>query len=131
MKIGVLAQATGVSRDTLRFYERKGLIRADRWPNGYRDYPEGVVALVRLIRQAQALGFGLAEIAGLLDGLNGGIAQAEIERILQAKLLEIDARMRDLAELRAVVALRLAQACPLGLDADVTGQLQARAHRRT
>ncbi len=127
MRIGALAQATGVSRDTLRFYERKGLIQADRWPNGYRDYPEGVVELVRLIRQAQALGFGLAEIASLLEGLSGGIAQAEIEQLLRAKLAEIDARMRDLADLRAVVAQRLAEACPLGLD---VGQDAKRARRR-
>ncbi|MFY0618590.1 MerR family transcriptional regulator [Shimia sp.] len=117
MRIGALAEATGVSRDTLRFYERQGLLRADRRGNGYRDYPEGAVTLVRLIRQAQSLGFSLSEIGALLQGLHGGLSQNEIETVLRSKLHEIDMRMAELAELRAVVAARLAAACPLGLKA--------------
>lgn len=116
MRIGVLAERTGVSRDALRFYERRGLIAADRHQNGYRDYPEGVVALVGLIRQAQGLGFSLGEISALLEGLGGGASQAEIEAVLREKLTEIDARMAALGALRAVVETRLAEACPLGLD---------------
>ena len=115
MRIGVLAERTGVSRDTLRFYERRGLIAADRHQNGYRDYPEGMVTLVGLIRQAQALGFSLAEIGGLLEGLGSGLSQAEIEAVLREKLAEIDTRMKALGALRAVVETRLAEACPLGL----------------
>ncbi len=115
MRIGELAERSGVSRDALRFYERRGLIAADRHDNGYRDYPEGVVALVGLIRQAQGLGFSLGEIGGLLEGLGGGASQAEIEAVLREKLAEIDARMVALGALRAVVETRLAEACPLGL----------------
>ncbi|TCL08911.1 MerR family copper efflux transcriptional regulator [Shimia isoporae] len=115
MRIGVLAAKTGVSRDALRFYEREGLISADRHQNGYRDYPDGVVVLVGLIRQAQALGFSLAEIGALLKGLGSGLSQTEIEAILREKLAEIDARMKTLGELRAVVETRLAEACPLGV----------------
>ncbi|MCP4821417.1 MAG: MerR family DNA-binding transcriptional regulator [Shimia sp.] len=115
MRIGELAERSGVSRDALRFYERRGLIAADRHDNGYRDYPEGVVALVGLIRQAQGLGFSLGEIGGLLKGLGGGASQAEIEAVLREKLAEIDARMVALGALRAVVETRLAEACPLGL----------------
>ncbi len=117
MRIGRLAEASGVSRDTLRYYEKQGLIRADRWPNGYRDYPEGMVELVRLIRQGQALGFSLKEIGALVQGLGGGLSQSEVEELLRGKLAEIDARMKELSNLRAVVARRLAEACPLGLDA--------------
>lgn len=116
MRIGDLAAETGVSRDALRFYERQGLLRADRRANGYRDYPEGAVVLVGLIRQAQGLGFSLAEIAALLQGLNGGLSQEEVETLLRDKLGDIDARMAELAQLRAVVAQRLAEACPLGLE---------------
>jgi len=115
VRIGELAEKTGVSRDALRFYEREGLIAADRHQNGYRDYPEGMVTLVGLIRQAQGLGFSLAEIGGLLRGLGGGMSQGEIEAVLREKLEEIDARMAALGELRSVVATRLAEACPLGL----------------
>ncbi|SMP21747.1 MerR family transcriptional regulator [Shimia sagamensis] len=117
MRIGALAEAAGVSRDTLRYYEKQKLIRADRWPNGYRDYPEGMVEMVRMIRQGQALGFSLKEIGALVKGLGGGLSQAEVEKLLAGKLADIDARMKELAELRAVVAQRLAEACPLGLDA--------------
>jgi len=116
MRIGSLAEASGVSRDTLRYYEKQGLIRADRWPNGYRDYPEGMVEMVRLIRQGQALGFSLKEIGALVQGLGGGLSQVEVEQLLRGKLAEIDARMKELSNLRAVVAQRLAEACPLGLD---------------
>lgn len=115
MRIGELADRCGVSRDALRFYERRGLIAADRHQNGYRDYPEGVVALVGLIRQAQALGFSLGEIGALLKGLGGGATQVEVEAVLRDKLAEIDARMAALGELRAVVQTRLAEACPVGL----------------
>ncbi|WP_294227300.1 MerR family transcriptional regulator [uncultured Shimia sp.] len=117
MRIGKLAEASDVSRDTLRYYEKQGLIRADRWPNGYRDYPEGMVDMVRLIRQGQALGFSLKEIGALVKGLGGGLSQGEVETLLRGKLAEIDARMQELSNLRAVVARRLAEACPLGLDA--------------
>ncbi len=113
MRIGALAEATGVSRDTLRFYEKQGLIQADRWPNGYRDYPEGMIEMVRLIRQAQALGFGLSEIGALLRGLDGGFSAGEVEAVLREKLAEIDGRLQALQELRTVVAARLEAACPL------------------
>ncbi|KPA22130.1 Mercuric resistance operon regulatory protein [Shimia sp. SK013] len=116
MRIGVLAERSGVSRDALRFYERQGLIRADRHQNGYRDYSEGIVSLVALIRQAQALGFTLAEIGALLQGLGSGLSQGEIEAVLREKLAEIDARMAALVELRAVVETRLEKACPLGMS---------------
>ena len=123
MRIGELAQKTGVTADTLRFYEREGLVRADRWPNGYRDFPEATVGLVRMIRQAQGLGFTLSEIGALLRGMIGpvgkaagkGLSEDEIAVLLQGKLDEIDQKIAEMTELRATIALRLAQACPLGL----------------
>ena len=62
MRIGELARACAVSRDTLRFYEQLGLIAAGRSANGYRDYPEDMVQLVLYIKTAQRLGFTLGEI---------------------------------------------------------------------
>lgn len=53
MRIGDMAQATGLSRDTLRFYEKRGLLRARRGANGYRDYPPDAVAWLRYLRTAQ------------------------------------------------------------------------------
>lgn len=76
MRIGELAEATGLSRDTLRFYEERGLLAARRRGNGYRDYPVEAVEWLCYLRSAQALGFTLAEIeAGvplLADPANAG-----------------------------------------------------------
>ena len=62
MKIGELASATGLSRDTLRFYEKRGLLLSRRRDNGYRDYPPEAVQWLCYLRSAQQLGFTLAEI---------------------------------------------------------------------
>lgn len=116
MRIGELAARVGVSCDTLRLYEKRGLIRADRRANGYRDYPEAAPDLVRLIRQAQALGFSLREIGELLRGMNGQLSRDEVAQLLRAKLAEIDSRLDSMQHLRGLLAARLADACPLGLD---------------
>lgn len=64
MKIGEIARAAGVTTSRIRFYERQGIIPpARRGANGYRDYPQELVSLLRFIEQAQGLGFTLREIA--------------------------------------------------------------------
>ena len=63
MQIGTLSALTGLSRDSLRFYEKRGLLQARRAANGYRDYPEEAVQWLGYVRTAQQLGFTLAEIA--------------------------------------------------------------------
>lgn len=64
MKIGEIAKAAGVTTSRIRFYERKGIIpEGNRAENGYRDYPEDLVALLTFIEQAQGLGFTLREIS--------------------------------------------------------------------
>ncbi len=64
MKIGDIAKAAGVTTSRIRFYERQGIIApADRGANGYRDYPQDLVAFLKFIEQAQGLGFTLREIA--------------------------------------------------------------------
>jgi DNA-binding transcriptional MerR regulator len=117
MRIGELAEATGLSRDTLRFYEERGLLAARRRANGYRDYPQEAVEWLCYLRSAQALGFTLAEIeAGmplLADPAQAGI---ELRAALARKLDDIDARIAGLAELRAALAGKLDDLgadCPL------------------
>jgi DNA-binding transcriptional MerR regulator len=114
MLIGELATVAGISRDTLRFYEQQGLIRARRLENGYRDYPDEVLMLVNYIRTAQQLGFTLMEIGHKLpeiwDVADPGTA---IAQVLGEKLQEIDARIEALRELREQLAARIALACPL------------------
>lgn len=72
MQIGELALATGLSPDALRYYERRGLLRARRRGNGYREYPLEAVEWLGYVRTAQGLGFSLAEIAADLPELLAG-----------------------------------------------------------
>ena len=119
MQIGAMAQATGLSRDTLRFYEKRGLLRARRGANGYRDYPPEAVDWLRYLRTAQELGFTLAEIEADMPLLAAPDAP-ETAKLLRAalanKLANIDARIAGLSQLRDEVARRLGQPmqdCPL------------------
>lgn len=117
MQIGEIAAATGISRDTLRFYERRGLLRARRSANGYRDYPPEALDWLRYIRLAQTLGFTLSEIEADLPLLAQPDAAApQLRAALQRKLADIDQRIDGLQLLRGELTRRLGQdllACPL------------------
>ncbi|MTW11309.1 MerR family transcriptional regulator [Pseudoduganella eburnea] len=118
MQIGELAEATGISRDTLRYYEKRGLLRARRGSNGYRDYPEEAADLLRYIRIAQTLGFTLQEIEADLPLLTAPAddSAAALRAALQAKLTEIDRRINGLQALREELARRITEQiaeCPL------------------
>lgn len=117
MQIGELSAATGLSRDTLRFYEKRGLLRARRGANGYRDYPPQAVDWLCYLRTAQALGFTLAEIETGLPLLAApDMSAAPVRDALLRKLADIDQRIAGLAALRADLARRLdapGEACPL------------------
>ncbi|WP_077033782.1 MerR family transcriptional regulator [Pelomonas sp. KK5] len=114
MRIGHLAAATGVSRDTLRFYEDQGLIRSRRLENGYRDYPDEARLLVDYIRTAQKLGFTLAEIGNRLPAVwHAAEPGPAIRQLLTEKLHDIDARIDGLRALREQLALRVKLDCPL------------------
>ncbi|KQV53263.1 MerR family transcriptional regulator [Pelomonas sp. Root1217] len=120
MRIGTLSTLTGLSRDSLRFYEKRGLLQARRSDNGYRDYPEEAVQWLGYVRTAQQLGFTLAEIASdmplLAQGQDAGPA---LRATLARKLADIDARIAALRGLRAELAGRLdatpetGASCPL------------------
>lgn len=117
MKIGELASATGLSRDTLRFYEKRGLLQPRRRDNGYRDYPPEAVQWLCYLRSAQQLGFTLAEIeAGMPLLAAPEDAAQELKAALRHKLADIDARIAGLNLLRAELARELDEpgaACPL------------------
>lgn len=117
MKIGEIATATGLSRDTLRFYEKRGLLRARRSANGYREYPPEAVDWLRYIRLAQTLGFSLAEIEADLPLLADPASSApQLRAALERKLDDIDQRIGGLHALRAELARRLGEGmldCPL------------------
>jgi len=114
MRIGELAQASQVSRDTLRFYEQRGLIAAQRSANGYRDYPADMVQLVLYIKTAQRLGFSLGEIGNSIGALwQAPDPDSAVTQLLQDKLNLIETRIAELDQLRQELQQRLGQRCPL------------------
>ena len=97
MQIGEIAAATGLSRDTLRFYEKRGLLRARRSANGYRDYPPEAVDWLRYLRLAQSLGFTPAEIEADLPLLAApDVSAGQLRVALERKLADIDQRIDGL-----------------------------------
>ncbi|GAA3134017.1 DNA-binding transcriptional MerR regulator [Kribbella aluminosa] len=114
MRIGELADRTKLSRDTLRFYEKIGLLVGERLPNGYRDFAPEAVTWLHYVRTAQALGFTLAEIGEHFDQLQDAPDQAGALSALFAEKVEvIDARMAELARLRGDLTERIGTGCPL------------------
>ncbi|WP_214400970.1 MerR family transcriptional regulator [Pseudonocardia lacus] len=100
MRSGQLAAAAGVNVQTLRYYERRGLLpEPRRTPGGYREYDDGAVALLRVVKAAQRLGFTLDEVADLLDAGRRHPAP-DLQQRARAKLVEVEARMADLASIR-------------------------------
>jgi MerR family Zn(II)-responsive transcriptional regulator of zntA len=99
---GELSRRAEVSRDTLRHYERKGVIAPPpRGPNGYRRYPEETLARVQLIRRALGLGFTLDDLAGVFRVRDrGGVPCGRVRALAATKLEEVEARLRELATLR-------------------------------
>jgi DNA-binding transcriptional MerR regulator len=100
MRIGELARRTGISRDTIRFYEKAGLLSPKVSPNGYRLFDASHLDLLRSIRIAQVLGFTLAEIKKSM-GHWETLTPAMRARFLEDKLDVIDQRIRELHEMRA------------------------------
>lgn len=102
IRIGELARRAGVSPDTLRHYERKGLLPApSRSENRYRQYSPSALGRVQVIRAALAFGFSIDELANIFRVRDRGGAPCESVRALaSAKLLALDARLRELHALR-------------------------------
>lgn len=122
MQIGQLAQAAGVAVDTVRYYEKQGLLPAPPRRGAYRAYAREDVQRLRFIRRAKALGFTLEEIAGLLqlsahrnDGVgNDGVGNDDmgaVRQAAQARLDEIDRRIAELERVRAGLR-QVLEACP-------------------
>ena len=97
-----LARLAGVSADTLRVYEAKGLLPpARRSPNGYREYPPEACTRVRLVRRAVALGFTLDELASIVKVRDrGGAPCAEVRALAAEKLALIEERLAEMEEAR-------------------------------
>jgi MerR family copper efflux transcriptional regulator len=109
--IGTLAKRAGVRIDTVRYYERSGLLAPKtRLASGYRRYGEGELSRLRFIRRAQALGFTLKEVRDLL-ALSKRRDVSQVKRAAQGKLAAVERKIADLQRVRAGL-LNLVAACP-------------------
>ena len=123
LSIGQLAQETGVGRETVRFYERQGLIQdPPRTDSGYRLYPATAVQRLRFIKRAKELGFSLREIAELLSlRVDPVTTCADVRRLGEERMNDIEERIQDLTKMKSALARLLASctgrgptsACPL------------------
>jgi DNA-binding transcriptional MerR regulator len=113
MRIGELARRAGASARSIRYYEQQGLLLARRRDNGYRDYDEADLRLVREIRSLLVNGFDLEEIRPFIDCLHAGIQARRAcpggIDVYRRKLEELDSRILELQNLRDRVARELSQ----------------------
>lgn len=115
MRISEAAKAAGVGVETIRFYERKGLVAQPTRPpagGGFRSYPVETVARIRFIRQAQDIGFSLREIQELLS-LQGdpGADCGDVRAHAQAKLDEVNRKITSLMSMKEALEA-LIEGCP-------------------
>ena len=115
LTIGNLAANAGVNVETIRYYERRGLIDQPVKPkSGYRRYDEAILDRILFIKKAQSLGFQLDEIKNLISLANGHCS--EIQSLAEAKLNEVQLKVKDLQRLESVLA-------------DLVGQCKARVNK--
>lgn len=112
LSIGQVAKEAGVGVETVRFYERQGLLEEpDRKASGYRQYGGEAVSVLRFIRRAKELGFTLKEIKALLAlRLDGSARRSDVRMQARAKVEDIEAKVRDLQRMREAL-LRLVDTC--------------------
>lgn len=110
--IGELAARSGLTRDTLRYYERVGLLGTPRRTSGgFRVYPPKTLDQLRFIKQAQTLGLSLHEIRDLVAYQNqGGLKRCrQVRNLLRSKLTELQARLAELEEFRNTLSSYLCE----------------------
>lgn len=116
LRTGQIAEAAGVNQQTLRYYEKRGLLaEPDRSPGGHRLYPPETVTVLRVIKAAQRLGFTLEEISDLLEAgrhHHGRKADAGLQTRAREKLVDVEAKIADLN----VIAGSLRAALDAGCD---------------
>lgn len=106
MRIGALAEASGTTTKTLRFYEDQGLLpAADRTASGYRDYTPDMLGRLDFIHRGQAAGLTLAQIKQILGIRDGGTPPCgHVRDLLAERLCELDAQIAQLVDLRRTIA---------------------------
>ena len=131
LTIGQVARAANVHVETLRYYERRGLIaKPPRSPALYRHYPEDAVPRVQFVKHAQDLGFSLREIRELLSLRAAPRARcADVKRRAETKIQEIDGKIRALKAMRRAL-MRLVSQCDGKLPALACPILESLDHRK-
>jgi|SRR5690606_14541474 len=111
MTIGSLAAASGVNLETIRFYERKGLLKQPQKIGAFRYYPEAYITRVKFIKRAQELGFTLAEANELLNlKIKNQSKCVDVLTKTNQKIEEIDKKMADLKRMKKAL-VKLATCC--------------------
>lgn len=101
LRIGELARLSGISPDSLRNYERKGLLKPHRLASGYRVYPAHAIERVRMIRRALALGFRLDDLARIFKVRDaGGAPCRQVRKLVAEKLAEVETSLLELTAVR-------------------------------
>jgi len=120
LTIGQVARSAGVGVETVRFYEREGLLEEpERRASGYRQYDKAVIARLGFIRRAKELGFTLKEIGELLSlRLDPAASRADVKRRAEAKIADIDQRIRSLKRMRKALAKLTATCSGHGTTSD-------------
>ncbi|MEV0650738.1 MerR family transcriptional regulator [Phytomonospora sp. NPDC050363] len=113
LRSGEVAEAAGVNMQTLRYYERRGLLAEPRRSlGGHRLYPPEAVDTLRIIKTAQRLGFTLDEVADLLDlGRRRHTHEAGLKARAEVKLTEVEARISDLQVIAATLRTAISAGC--------------------
>jgi MerR family mercuric resistance operon transcriptional regulator len=129
MRIGEVAGMAGVNVQTLRYYERLGLLEEPhRRASGYREYPDETVFQIRFIKRAQELGFSLKEIEELINlQKRGGGACATVYTAARAKIREVEGKIESLGAIKATLESLLSSCTPRS-DGEcvVIGELRSR-----
>ncbi len=112
LTIGQVAKRSGIGIETVRFYERKGLVEEPpRTDSGYRQYPEDVVARIRFIRRAKELGFKLSEISELLSlRVDPDTTCADVRKQTEFKIADVEDKIRVLQGIKTALK-KLAASC--------------------
>lgn len=112
MRAGDVAEAAGVNRETLRYYERRGLLQSpDRTPGGHRLYDDQTVTTLLVIKAAQRLGFTLEEVADLIEVGRRGRRDAGLQVKAREKLVEVEQRLADLTTIQANLQAAIDAGC--------------------
>ena len=111
LSIGAFAEAAGVNVETIRFYQRKGLLPEPQKPyGGIRRYGEADVARVRFVKSAQRLGFSLDEVDGLLM-LDDGAHCDQARHLAEQKLVDVRSKLADLLRIESVLTTLIDDCC--------------------